>query len=92
MTHLPVLWLDKESTKSRLVLLSNVCEGKPYSLGYNQTITSVPSLNNNLSTALIQLGFDKEVLTFVIVKTFSQIGLKDFDSKQQCFLLFNVVR
>lgn len=80
--HMSVFRLDKETTKCRVVYLSNLSDRN--SLCHNQTIHSGPNLNKKLTTSLMLLRFDKFVLTFDIKKAFLNIALSELD---QCRLL-----
>ena len=94
MAHMPVFRFDNESTKCRLVFLSNLCyrSSKCYSLSHNQVILPGPVLNRKMSTSIIQLRFDKKILVFDIVKASSQLQLPDLDKKKLAFVWFKNVR
>ena len=85
ISHMPIFKMSRESTKCRVVNLSNICE-KGDTVDHNQAMLSGPTLNNKISTALTQLRFDKYILIFDLVKAFLQLELKQSDSKRLCFL------
>ena len=91
--HMPVFRMEKSSTKCRPVFMCNLSERtrSGVSLSMNQCLKGGPNLNKNLSTTLIQLRFDSKILSFDLVKAFSQIKLTDSDSKKMCFLWFRDV-
>ena len=94
LAHMPVFKPDRDTTKCRMVFLSNLCEkdpDKPLTLSHNQTILTGPCLNRKLSTALLQLRFDKYLLCFDIKKAFLQIALNSIDSARLLFLWFKNV-
>jgi len=89
--HMPVFRPDKDSTKCRVVYLSNLCEkraGKPLTVSHNQAIVPGPCLNKKLSTALLQLRFGKHLLTFDLVRAFLQIKIPEIDQNKLIFLWF----
>ena len=90
LPHMPVFKLSRETTKCRMVFLSNLCQksNNRLSVSHNQAIYSGPCLNQKLSTALINLRFDKYLLIFDLQKAFSQISLSKSDSKKLLFLWF----
>jgi len=45
-----------------------------------------PSLNNKLSTAMLNLRFGEHILTYDIKKAFNNISLSDYDSNKLTFL------
>lgn len=95
LAHMPIFKLDRDTTKCRIVYLSNLHESdrsKPATLSHNQTILPGPSLNRKISTSLMQLRFDEKVLTYDIVKAFLQIKLSPEDQIKLCFLWFKDVK
>ena len=67
LAHMPVFRLDKETTKCRVVFLSNLCgKDKNYlnPISHNQAMDSGPCLSQKLSIALLLLRFDQKVLCF----------------------------
>ena len=94
MAHMPVFKMNHQSTKCRVVFLSNVCDrnsGGSIKFNHNQTILPGPCLNRKISTALLNIRFDKYLLCFDLVKAFLQIGLLPEDQTKLCFLWFRDV-
>ena len=91
LPHMGVFKLDRETTKCRIVFLSNLCEAdnsKSSSVSHNQAIHSGPNLNQKLSSSLLQLRFDEKLLCFDICKAFNQIALNQVDANRLLFLWF----
>ena len=86
--HMPVFRLDRETTKCRQVLLSNLSEKRPNVVSHNQAIHPGPVLNQKVSAALGQLRFGKYLLGFDLEKAFNQIKLTESDSNKLIFLWF----
>jgi len=85
---------EKETTKVRVVYLSNICERDPktpITFSHNQAILPGPSLNKKISTSILQLRFDRFLLTFDVVKAFLQMKLTETDADKLCFLWFRNV-
>ena len=92
LPHMGVFKLSRETTKCRVVFLSNLCEKDPEigrSISHNQAIHAGPCLNQKLTSALLHLKFDKYLLCFDISKAFNQIALNDIDSNRLLFLWVN---
>ena len=86
--------MDKESSKCHVVYLSNLCgkdKNKSLTLSHNQVIYPGPNLNKKLSTALLQLRFDKYLICFDLKKAFLQIALKEIDQDRLMFLWYKNV-
>ena len=65
LPHMVVFNEKRETTKCRVVFLSNLCErnsAEPNAISHNQAILSGPSLNQKLAAALIHLRFDPNLL------------------------------
>ncbi len=95
LPHMSVLKTDRNTTKCRVVFLSNLCEqdkSRSLTLSHNQTIYPGPNLNKKLSTALLHLRFDKFILCFDLVKAFLQIELKEVDQNRLLFLWYRNVQ
>jgi len=89
LSHMPIFRPDHESTKVRVVFLSNLCEKSKFvKVSHNQAIHPGPPLNQKISTALIQLRFGKFLLTYDLVKAFNQVALPDSDSDKLLFLWY----
>ena len=94
LPHMGVFKLNRETTKCRVVYLSNLCQldkTKPMTVSHNQAIHSGPCLNSKISIALINLRFDKKILIFDLQKAFNQILLSDNDSSRLLSLWFKDV-
>ena len=93
LPHMAVFRPDRETTKCRIVFLSNVCEkkGKKISLSHNQAIHPGPNLNQKITTALTHLRFDEHLLCSDLKKAFLQIALRPEDSDRLMFLWFKDV-
>ena len=89
LANMPIFRLKKESTKCRIVFLSNLCE-KPTNgiptVSHNQSMHSGPCLNQKLSTSLMLLRFGCKLLVFDLKKAFCQIGLQENDMNKLLFL------
>ena len=91
LPHMGVFRLNKETTKCRVVFLSNLCENnsnKIRTISHNQAIHPGPVLNQKLSSAVLHLRFDKIILCFDLCKAFSQIALREVDSNNLLFLWY----
>ena len=94
LAHMPIFKFHKESTKCRVVYLSNLAEqgrDSKISFSHNQCMLAGPCLNQKVSTALIQLRFDKKLLCFDLVKAFLSIALLLIDQLKLCFLWYRNV-
>ena len=90
IAHMPVIKLNRTTTKCRIVYLSNICEKSINSknLTHNQTMMPGPTLNKKLLTSLLQLRFDKNIVTFDLAKAFLQLKLFENDTNKLCFLWY----
>lgn len=93
LSHMPIFKPHKETTKCRMVFLSNLCEkfNEGRNISHNQAMLSGPCLNQKLSTALLLLRFDEKLLCFDLKKAFLQIELPELDQNRLCFLWFKNV-
>lgn len=91
MAHMPIFKLKRDTTKCRIVYLSNLTEKKNNNISHNTAMLSGPCLNRKLGSSLIQLRFDKKILVFDLVKAFLQISVPDVDQQKLCFLWFKNV-
>lgn len=89
LAHMGIFKPFKESTKCRIVYLSNLCEhtkdGMP-AVSHNAALLPGPSLNDKINTSLLFLRFDRYLLIFDICKAFLQIALNEEDSNRLLFL------
>ena len=91
LAHMGVFKPERETTKCRVVYLSNLCEKEPSQaimVNHNQAMLSGPSLNQKITTALLHLRFDKKLLCFDVKKAFLNICLSDVDSNKLLFLWY----
>ena len=92
LAHMPVFRMNKETTKCRVVFLSNLCAKDKHNLhplSHNQAMHSGPCLNQKLTVALLLLRFDEKLLCFDIKKAFLQIALYVEDTNKLLFFWFN---
>ena len=71
LPHMGVFKLNNETTKCRIVFLSNLAENKSNqnnSISHNQAMLSGPNLNQKIATALLKLRFDKYLMCFDLPK------------------------
>ena len=83
-----------ETTKTRVVYLSNLCEsthGQPTTLSHNQTISPGPSLNHKITTAVTHMRFGEKLLCYDLRKAFLQLALEEKDSNKLLFLWYKNV-
>ena len=96
LAHMPIFKLNKETTKCRIVYLSNLgekVEGRPLTVTHNQAIHPGPNLNQKLSTAVLNLRFGSKLLCYDITKAFNQIALTEEDQNKLLFFWYrNVVK
>ncbi|XP_066941414.1 uncharacterized protein [Macrobrachium rosenbergii] len=93
MAHMGVFKLSRETTKCRMVFLSNLCEKRPNgsSISHNQAMWPGPCINQKLSIALLHLRFDQYLLCFDLKQAFLQIALNEVDQNKLLFLWFKNV-
>ena len=94
LAHMPVFKMHKESTKCRLVFLSNLAQrnGKNFSVSHNQAIRAGPNLNHKISTSLLHTRFGEFMLTFDLKKAFHMLKLKPCDQIKFSFLWYNNIK
>ena len=95
LPHMSVFKMNNETTKCRVVFLSNLCEqrGKnDTTISHNQAMYAGPSLNQKITTALMQLRFGEKLFCYDLRKAFLQISLRPEDSNRLCFLWFRNVK
>ena len=93
LSHMPVFRMDKETTKCRVVFLSNICQrdGKDVSISHNQALYAGQNYNNKLLTALLNLRFDRFLLCWDLRRAFLQISLTFLDTCRLLFLWYKNV-
>lgn len=90
--HMGVFKMSRETTKCRIVYLSNLCEqDSPQAISHNQAMFSGPNLNKKISTSIIKIRFDSFLLCFDIKKAFLNIALSPEDSNKLLFLWYRDV-
>lgn len=95
LPHMGVFRMDRETTKCRVVFLSNLCEKNKngvISMSHNQVIHPGPCLNPKITTALMHLRFDETLLCYDLKKAFLSIALSEEDSNRLLFLWFKNVK
>ena len=78
---------NRETTKVRIVYLSNLCERGPSdsdAVSHNNALLPGPCLNSKLSTSLLQARFDRYTILFDIAKAF--LGIQLYGSDQNNLL------
>ena len=71
LAHMGIFRLDHDSTKCRVVFLSNLAERNSYrNISHNQAIHPGPIMNSKISTAVILHRLDRNLLIFDIKKLF----------------------
>ena len=89
LAHKAVFRENAESTKCRIVYLSNLAEkGNGNNLSHNQVSFPGPNLNPKLVIALTMLRFNRYLFIFDLEKAFHQLCLNESDSDKLCFLWF----
>ena len=91
LPHMGIFKLDRETSKCRIVFLSNLREqDKSHKLciSHNQAMYAGPTLNQKLSSALLQLRFGEHLLTYDLKKAFNQLALSTSDQSKLLFLWF----
>ena len=91
LPHMGVFKPDRETTKCRIVYLSNLKEKDPsgkLTVSHNQAILAGPCLNSKVSTAISLLRFDEYLITFDLTKAFLPIELPETDQSRLLFLWF----
>jgi hypothetical protein len=90
LPHMGVFKPDRDTTKCRVVFLSNLCEGSNScpSVNHNQAMLPGPCLNHKITVSLIGLRFDKYLVTFDLRKAFLSILLREEDQNRLLFLWY----
>ena len=86
LPHQGIFRLSNETTKCRIVFLSNMFEKKNYGVSHNMAMLPGPNLNHKISTAVLLTRFDAFLITFDIQKAFLNIKLFECDQNRLCFL------
>ena len=89
LPHMPIFKLDRETTKCRIVFLSNLKESfNQISLSHNQCMYSGPNLNHKLSSAFIYLRFGAKLLIYDLRKAFNMLALNEQDQARLLFFWY----
>ena len=82
--------LKRETTKCRVVFLSNICErvSRGCVVSHNQAIHAGPSLNQKLASSILHLRFGEFLLCFDLERAFNQIQLSEMDQNRLLFLWY----
>ena len=92
LAHNGVFRMEHESTKCRVVNLSNLCErNKIGNLSLNQVSLPGPQLCNKLYISLILYRFNKYLFLYDLCKAFLQICLREEDTYKFLFLWYKDV-
>ena len=91
LCHMGVFRLDHESTKCRVVFMSNMYERFNNGISHNMAMLSGPNLNPKILTALLLNRFDQYQFIFDIKKAFLNIKLFECDKNRLCFLWYRNV-
>ena len=74
LPHMPVFRMERDSSKCRVVYLSNLSERdlkKPMTVSQNQAMLPGPCLNRKISTAVLQLRFDEKAFVLTSKRLFA---------------------
>ncbi|XP_068215919.1 uncharacterized protein [Palaemon carinicauda] len=91
LPHMPVFKMARDTTKCRVVFLSNLCEknkSAKSTYSHNQCMLPGPCLNHKIATSLIMQRFDTHMICFDLKKAFLMIGLKEEDQNRLLFLWY----
>ena len=88
LAHTGVFRMSHESTKCRVVFMSNLCDKRNNGVSHNMAMFPGPNLNHKLSNAVLLNRFDKYMLIFDIKKAFLNIELYEHDQNRLCFLWY----
>ena len=85
LPQMGIFKMNRETTKVRIVYLSNLCErtkDKPNAVSHNNALLPGPCLNSKLATSLLQSRFGEYMLIFDITKAFLGIELIEDDQNK----------
>ena len=91
LPYMAIIKPDRETTKCRVVFLSNLKEQVGSVVSHNQAMYAGPNLNHKLSIALLSLRFNKYLVCFDLSKAFNQINLYENDQSRLLFMWFNCI-
>jgi len=75
IAHNAVYKESSATTKCRIVLLSNLCDGGTANLSHNQVSVPGPNLNSKLYISLMLLRFNEFLFTYDITKAYLQLKI-----------------
>jgi len=91
IAHNAVFKDNNDTTKCRVVLLSNLCEKGEGNLSHNQVSVPGPDLNSKLFVTCTLYRFNKYLLIYDLEKAFLQLGLNPEDCDKLHILWFRDV-
>ena len=91
LPHMGIFKMSRETSKCRVVFLSNMFEKRNNGISHNMAMLPGPNLNHKISTAVILHRFDKYLVIFDLKKAFLQIKLNQCDQNRLCFLWYKNV-
>ena len=93
LPHMAIVKPERDTTKCRVVFLSNLKEknGLEETFSHNQAMLPGPCLNQKITTALMLLRFNEFIITYDIKKAFLNIGLNANDQNRLLFLWYRNV-
>lgn len=92
LPHMGVFKPDNETTKCRIVFLSNLAERNCVNdLSHNKVMLSGPNLNKKITTALMDVRFDRFLLCYDLKKAFLNIALPLCEQNKLSFLWYRNV-
>ena len=87
--HMGVFKPSSDTTKTRVVFLSNLVENHAGEfVSHNQAMLPGPCMNSKILSSLISTRFDKYMITFDLRKAFLQILLPEEDQNRLLFLWY----
>lgn len=92
LAHKAVFRANTQSTKCRIVYMSNLCEKGVGNLSHNQVSFPGPNLNKSIDIAVTLMRFDKYLIIFDLVKAFHMIRLHEEFTKKLYFLWFKDIK
>ena len=93
LPHMGVYRMTNETTKCRVVYLSNLADRRIQkdAISHNQAMMSGPCLTKKIATAVCDLRWGKYMFTYDVIKAFLNIGLLEKDMEKLLFLWYRDV-
>ena len=88
LAHMGVFKMNRETSRVRIVFLSNLADGTNGNLSHNKALLPGPSLNRDITFTLMSMRFDRYMFIFDLKKAFLQIELTEDDKKRLNFLWY----